>query len=217
MKKRGDRITVVWPLIQVDGQGSNPVSPLQLEIVKINTQLAYNLNKLWHSRLPNTTINTIIMNTNKICFGAKYKNIWFASAIWTDPIARAFNGKNLLELRRMAICKNSPKNTASRMLSIMTKIIKKELPHIWKLISYQDTEVHTGTIYKASNWESVGLSRKANWYHPTKKYKSRKMMTNPIVAGGPKIRWEKQIRPEPKDTIKHKLIKHKSRKGLNFG
>ena len=103
----------------------------------------------------------------------------------------------MLELRRMAISQEAPKNTASRMIKIMIKIIKKTFPDIWKLISYQDTEVHNGTIYKASGWVAANLSGKPNWYHPTKKYKNRVAMTNPIVSNAPKIRWEKQIKPEP--------------------
>ena len=49
-----------------------------------------------------------------------------------------------------AIASDAPKYTATRMLSIMVKRIKKEFPDIVRLISYQDTEVHKGTIYKAA-------------------------------------------------------------------
>ena len=206
----GDSVRVAQPLFPVEGQGSIPMSPLQFEIVRIDTPLAMNLNKLWHSRLPFIPKISISMNKNKICFGAVYKNIYYASAIWTDPITRAFNGKNYLELRRMAISEDSPKNTASRIICIMTKEIKNQFPKIWKLISYQDTEVHSGTIYKASNWVSANISSKSNWLVGRKDGIHR----NNYQASGPKIRWEKQIRPEPETIIKPP--KKPPQKGLFF-
>ena len=215
----GDSVRVASPLFPVEGQGSIPMSPLQFEIIQIPIQKAIGLNLLWHSRLPKITKNTVHMNNYKICFGAVYKNYWFASAIWTDPISRSFNGKKMLELRRMAISGDSPKNTASRMLSIMVKLIKKTFPDIWNLISYQDTAVHTGTIYKASGWTKTNISGKPGWFHPTKKFRSRVALANPIVSNAPKIRWEKQIRKKPSglsivEQVEHELTLMPKQKGL---
>ena len=64
----GDSIRVVQPLFPVEGEGSSPISPLQLEIEEINIDLSRKLNNLWHSRLPKITKNTVYMNTHKICF-----------------------------------------------------------------------------------------------------------------------------------------------------
>jgi len=170
------------------------MSPLQLQIHIINTKKAVELNHLWHSRLP---IITNPYGRHGICFGAEYKNIWYATAIWTDPIARLFNGKGFIELRRMAIAKNAPVNTASRMIKIMGIIIKNTFPDIYKLISYQDTEVHMGTIYKASGWTPIIANKNSNW---TRLNTNRFRVEN--QATGPKIRWGKQIRPEPNPEIK---------------
>ena len=174
---------VAQPLFQVEGQGSIPMSSLQLHIQEIPVEEAVSMNVRWHSRLP------LISNpysAHTICFGAVYKNCFFASAIWTDPIARSYNGTGRLELRRFAIADNAPNNTASRMLSIMTKMIRKKFPEIWMLISYQDTAVHTGTIYKASGWEVGGQKKniKSGW-------NSRKR--NDMQSSADKIRWEKQL------------------------
>lgn len=49
------------------------------------------------------------------------------------------------------------------MLSIMRKIINKEFPEIVRLISYQDTDVHTGTIYKAAGWEMTTVNKGTSW------------------------------------------------------
>ena len=208
----GDSVRVASPLFPVEGQGSIPMSPLQFEIVEVHYKIAKQLNKLWHSQLP-------IVNSSKICFGAKYKNIWYAVGIFDAPISRAFNDKNYLELKRLAISQDSPKNTASRMIKIMTILIKKQMPEIVKLISYQDTEVHTGTIYKASGWiEIKNKGHKPDWHNrkPSdskaplfqKKYpkyfeKIRYKYEKKYIAVGDKIRWEKQIRQgqETKTTV----------------
>ena len=187
--KSGDSIRVVQPLFPVEGEGSIPISPLQLQIEIIDVPLSTQLNRLWHSRVPIISPSNIYRCTHRVCFGASYKNIWYAVAIWSSPVARLLNGKNILELRRLAISPEAPKNTASRMISVMTKIIKKEIPEVWKLISYQDTEVHSGTIYKASGWVVAGKP----WHQGTG-WTNR--LRNEMQTTAEKIRWEKQIRPE---------------------
>jgi hypothetical protein len=101
----------------------------------------------------------------------------------------------MLELRRLANSPEAPKNTSSRFLSVMVKIIKKDMPNIYKLISYQDTDVHIGTIYKASGWIPVETQKKG-----FQSWKNRPNRTDQSEAI--KIRWEKQIRKEPKIEIK---------------
>ena len=56
------------------------------------------------------------------------------------------------------------------------------------LISYQDTSIHNGTIYKASGW-SKGRFTKVEEIRWGKGGRKR----NPIVATGAKIRWEKDL------------------------
>lgn len=154
MDNRVDGAMVAYPLFQEEGSGSIPTSTLQLNIVEINCKDAIRLNRLWHSRLPKMS-----QAIGAICYGAEFKGIWFAVAIWTHPVARLLPQNKWLELRRLAISPNAPKNTPSRMISIMTRMIRKKSPHLEKLISYQDTEVHTGTIYKASGWTPIDIMK----------------------------------------------------------
>jgi hypothetical protein len=187
-----DSIRVVQPLFPMYGQGTIPESVRDLDIEIISTQKAVELNRLWHSRLP---IITNPFSKNTICFGAEYLNYYFACAIWTDPIARLFNGRNFLELRRMAISQDAPKNTASYMISIMVKTIKKEMPYIIKLISYQDTEVHNGTIYKASGWEiSKKTAGGSACINSIQSWEKNKRIRKESQSTAYKIRWEKKIR-----------------------
>ena len=183
----GDSITVVHPLFQTESDGSIPISPLQLEIIEIDIKLSQHLNELWHSLLPITNYSNLVRNKIKISYGAIYKNRFYAVAIWTTPIAanRIKNGFNMLELRRMAISPEAPKNTGSRMLSIMAKMIKQKYPSVTELISYQSTEHHSGTIYKAANWKPVATSKYKPW-HVGKSRSEAQTTSN-------KIRWQTSL------------------------
>ena len=192
----GVSVRVAQPLFPVEGQGSIPMSPLQFEIIRMPLKDALALNMKWHSLLPKLPHSTVMMK-HGIAFGAIYLNLYFAIAVWSTPIAISLDNGMAFELRRMAIHGDAPKNTASRMISIMCKWLKKNT-HYCRLISYQDTSVHTGTIYKASGWVNTNVSEGgSSWYTPNKKCGKRKMFSNPIQSDAPKIRWEKQIRQEP--------------------
>ena len=155
MDTRGDCIRVVHPLFQEEGSGSIPTSPLQFEFGRCPMPVALTLNKEWHSRVPELRNQT----GKNIAFAAIFEGRYFAVAIWGEPIARMLNGKGMLELRRMAISPDSPKNTGSRMLRVMRLLLRKEQLGVQRLISYQDSDVHQGTIYKAAGWVACNTSK----------------------------------------------------------
>lgn len=175
---------IVCPLFETSASGKIPASAKDLIIGKISTDTAMKLNMLWHSRLP-------LCGNSFCCFGycAEYDNRYYAIALWSNPVAanRLKDGDKILELRRMAIADNAPKFTATRMISIMMKDIKKTRPDIIRLISYQDTEVHKGTIYKASNWKAVSVGEGMSWTTNTRQRNQEQTLA-------PKIRWEYEIR-----------------------
>lgn len=182
----GDGVPVAHPLFQTEGDGSIPVSPLQLSYHTIDVPTAIQLNALWHSRLPKVIRGNIDRNRRKVCYVAEFGNRYYACAIWSDPVAanRMTDGHLILELRRMAISEHCPKNTASNMLAWMKKDIKKRFPDLVKLVSYQDTEVHQGTIYRASGWTRCeSLSTIVDW-----NVNGRERATT--QANAPKVRWE---------------------------
>ena len=76
----GDSVVAAQPLFQVEGQGSIPVSPLQLEIEEISIDEAVMLNEKWHSRLPKITNPNM---GHSICFGAIFKNCFLITVIRT--------------------------------------------------------------------------------------------------------------------------------------
>jgi len=79
----------------------------------------------------------------------------------------------VLEIRRMALIGSCPKNSASYFLSKIIWYLRKHT-NTNKVLSYADLSVgHTGTIYKAANFELAGFtspSKHVFWrgvrYHP---------------------------------------------------
>lgn len=182
----GDSLMVKQDLFQSQDGGSTPTSPLQFKIVELNPYTASEYNMKWHSRLPKIPVSNITRNKYYVCYGASFNNQCYAVAIWSSPVSRFLatgrDAENIIELRRLAICSEAPKNTASRMISIMIKMVHKKFPKVTRFISYQDTEVHKGIIYKASGWKRITKTTGASWG------KSRKRNKDQTTAD--KIRWE---------------------------
>jgi hypothetical protein len=184
--KCGVSLKVEQPVIQLEDSSAILTTPLQLQVFEIKAITASKLNQQWHSRLPVIHWSNIVRNTHYVCYGIYFKGNAVGVAIWSSPVAqnRFKNGKEILELRRLALSDKCPKNTASRVLSIMVKLIRNKFPDIKRLISYQDLDVHKGTIYKASGWVVKSENEFIDW-------NSDKRKRNKSQAVGRKVRWEK--------------------------
>jgi hypothetical protein len=69
---------------------------------------------------------------------------------------------DFIELNRMAFDNYLPKNSESRCIAISIKMIKKNAPNIKWIISFSDgTQCGDGTIYRASGFKLVGISKNA--------------------------------------------------------
>ncbi len=175
-----DDVRVTCPLFQAEYGGSIPTSALHLRFSKTDIRRAVKLNNLWHSRLPSLT------NWQScFAFSAECGNTVYAVAIWGNPVAREFNGRGYVELRRMAIADDAPKNTATRMIGWMLRHLKS-INQYTLAISYQDTGVHTGTIYKASGWKAAAMKKNIGTGWNTRD-------RNTMQATTDKIRWEFQL------------------------
>lgn len=176
-------------LFDVEERLVPPSSPKQLQFKTTRAQTACLLNAQWHSRLPIVDWSNVVRNTHYVCYVAEYESEFYATAIWSSPVAqnRFKNGKQMLELRRLAISPEAPRNTATRMLSFMRKDILTRFPDIALLVSYQDTEVHLGTIYKADNWVSAAESSGLSW-------NTEKRKRNEEQSLAVKIRWEYKLK-----------------------
>jgi len=166
-----------------------PSSPKQFEFKTIKAQTACNYNGEWHSRLPKISWGNVVRNTHSVCFAAFYGNDIYAITIWSSPVAqnRFRFGKQVLELRRMATSPECPKFTATRMLAHNRKWIKQNMKDIALLVSYQDTEVHKGTIYKADNWVAANTSKGMKW-------DTEQRQRNEEQSLADKVRWEYKLR-----------------------
>lgn len=165
-------------------------SPKLLTLLRIDVDTAMRLNRQWHSRLPETVKGNLLRNRNAVFYGAFYKNNFYAVAIWTTPVAanRLTDGQNWLELRRLAIAPDAPKFTATWMIAKMIKDIRRQLPDVHSLVSYQDTAVHEGTIYAAANWTCDSETKYIPWSNENRIRKAK------VQSDAPKKRWVFKLR-----------------------
>ena len=179
---------IIHPLFFNDDNWSSPTSPKQLSMGCISAKEATRINALFHSRLPYIHDSNVIRNKHYVCYAAEYQSVYFAVGIWSSPVAanRMKDGERILELRRLAISDDSPKFTATWMIAKMVKDIKKRFPELIRLVSYQDTEVHKGTIYKAAGWRAASKSAGKSWT-------TEKRRRNKEQSLSEKIRWELEI------------------------
>ena len=71
----------------------------------------------------------------------------------------------------------------------MKHLIHKHIKGVSLLISYQDTEVHNGTIYKAAGWELVSVSKGTSWTNSSRKRNLEQSLSD-------KARWQLRIRDD---------------------
>jgi hypothetical protein len=149
---------------------------------------AVGLVEAWHSRLPKTQSGPWMF-----AFSASFEGRTYAVALWNNPSARGLP-QTWLELRRLAAAPDAPRNTCSFMLGRMSRYFKLHHPEIERLISYQDSAVHTGTIYKASNWTQGAVSKARARDRSKPRVGTRRDYRSNLNGAAPdaaeKIRWE---------------------------
>ena len=182
MKLGVDSTRVVRPLFQAEDGGSIPTSTLQLVFRRIPWHVFLDLNRQWHSRLPECRDLPFLL-----CYGAEYDGLWYAVAGWSHPVSRLLPQLEWLELRRFSIAPDAPKNTASRMLGWMRREVSRSIPDVTRLISYQDLDSHSGCIYKAAGWKradnyTIQARRRIGW--------GNRGVRRMDQSNAPKMRWE---------------------------
>ena len=163
-----------------------PEKASMLEVRQCPVPIARALIAEWHSRLPITQ-----KGPWSCAYVAHYEETAFAAALWHNPSARTLP-QDWLELRRLAVAPDAPHCTASMMLARMKKHISTTRPDITHLISYQDAEVHDGTIYKAAGWVAEHRTKQRQRNRSTLRPNGRTYRTS-INGSEPdaaeKIRW----------------------------
>lgn len=192
MTKRADDVVAAFPLFREERGGSIPTSALDLRIEEINLRFAQELNAKWHSMLPRTDLGNLLAGTTTVAYGAIAGGSWYAVAIWTQPIIASQCDGHTIELRRLAISKAAPANCASRMLSVMRRLLRRKFPQLTRLISYLAVDVHKGTIYRAAGWQPVGdivAARPQRFSNINKRTRA----TGPLQTTSRKQRWERKV------------------------
>ena len=187
MSKRAGGAVVAHPLFHAEGGGSIPTSALQLRVVEETMRIAADLNRKWHSMLPRTDLGNLLCGNMSVAYVAQCEGRYYAVAIWSQPIIASLCDGHTIELRRLAICADAPKNTASRMLAICRRLLRRKFPHIHKAVSYLAVDVHKGTIYRAAGWAAVGDIVAAR---PQRFKGSNQRATGPLQTTSRKQRWE---------------------------
>jgi hypothetical protein len=84
-------------------------------------------------------------------------------------LVRGTAWNNMLELNRLAMVNNTPRNTESRFLSVCFRLIRKHAPNIQWVVSFADaTQCGDGTIYRAAGFVLTGIRRnKQIWQMPS--------------------------------------------------
>ena len=130
-----------------------PRTAKDLRVDPCSITLARELVRQWHSRMPRTQVGPW-----KYAFAATFEGHVFAVALIHNPAARCLPC-HWLELRRLAVAPDAPHCTATRTLGQIRRWLVHHTHGHEKLISYQDAEVHTGTIYRAAGWKLAHTTR----------------------------------------------------------
>ncbi len=177
--------------VQLEIEGPNPIPSLQ----KQDWQVRLTDYKTGAEFIKNNHYARGCSNTCVYSFGL-YKNgedKLYGVALWLPPTKacaqNTYNGdwRRVLALSRLACLPDAPKNAESYLISKCISHIRKM--GVWEcLVTYADQMVnHVGGIYKASNWEYLGLTNTATpaWKDENGRLVARK--------AGPKTRTKKEM------------------------
>lgn len=83
-------------------------------------------------------------------------------AIFGKPMGKSYNGTNTIELRRLCLIDDTPKNSESFFIAGALRYLQKHTSYA-QVVSFADpNHGHVGTIYRASNFVYDGLEKSGN-------------------------------------------------------
>ncbi|WP_051275799.1 XF1762 family protein [Desulfovirgula thermocuniculi] len=119
----------------------------------------------------------------RACLGVWYGDRLVGVLVFGRPSARLEDQRHTLELTRMVLLDECPRNSESRALALAVKWVRRNMPGIRRLIAYADPgRGHQGTVYRAAGWRLVGRTAGGRW---TRTGRSRR-----DAAAGPKLKFE---------------------------
>lgn len=157
--------------VQLEEGGSLPTSPLKYRIQLCKFKDIVPIFEAWHYKGKHmgggVSFHIALCDDDRIVGGA------VIGKTRQDKKYSGNGAKEVMEIRRMALLDECPKNSESYFLSKIIWFLRKNTS-IDAVISYADLSVgHTGTIYKAANFKLIGYtaaSKHVFWkgvrYHP---------------------------------------------------
>lgn len=150
--------SAVERLDQPGDGGSTPTSTLQkLRVQQCNLPSVSGFVSTWHYS------RSVFGLTDSHCFRVLMDDALVGAAIFGAPAGRgvakkyAPNDERLVELRRFCMIDRLPKNSESRVLGIMCRLLRKQ--GVQRVLSYADPVVgHEGTIYRAAGFQYLGTT-----------------------------------------------------------
>ena len=91
----------------------------------------------------------------------------------------------MMELNRLALIDDTPRNTESRFLSVCFRMIRQNAPHVQWIVSFADAcQCGDGTIYRAAGFVLTGIKRNRQILRmPDGTTVARKTLENPNHTG----------------------------------
>ena len=120
------------------------------------------------------------------CFKVYYKDTLVGAVLFGQMSTTAWkkfgdNESEVLELRRLVLIDECGRNSESRVIGHCLRWIKKNISSVKTIVSYADPmHGHSGVIYRASNFEMVGVTPDDKGFldpETGKTYHSRAMRT----------------------------------------
>ena len=185
VEKCGDSSKVERLLSQTLDGGSIPTSPLCISPRDLNVVVCgvSDIRDFIEKNHYSHNINGVKI---KHCFKVEHKGVLVGGVLFGAMSTTAWKKfsdceKKVLELRRLVIVDIAGKNSESRVIGFCLRWIRKIDNDVEVVVSYADPyHNHDGTIYKASNFEYLGLSGKDNGFKDKdtgKTYHSRALRT----------------------------------------
>jgi hypothetical protein len=170
---------------QVENDGSNPILPLHISAKEIVFSLCplKEVREFVETHHYSHNINGVKI---KYCFKVEYNGMLVGAVLFGAMSTTAWKKfapleKNVLELRRLVLLDNVGKNSESKAIGYCLRYINKHNKDVKVIVSYADPlHGHSGTIYKASNFQYIGVSGKDSGFRDSetnKVYHSRALRT----------------------------------------
>lgn len=157
---RGDSLMSQNTVQPIGDGGANPTSPLQLRLERIR-------NNSWRTYI----IKNHPMHTAPagcvIAWGVYFNHSLRGVIVFGRPVSSNIDQQHTLEETRFWLDDTCPKLSESRVLAIAVRLLKKEYPHIKRLIAYCDrTRCGPATYLRACGWTFEGWTQKHDgWTH----------------------------------------------------